>query len=1013
MKRPLPSAGAAFVGYEPEMGALHAMFAAAVSGRGGLALLAGEPGIGKTRIARELAERARRQGAAVLWGRCYEGEGPPPYAPWVEALGSYTRGVTGECLRAELGSGAPPLARLVPEVREALPEVPAAAPLSPDEELVRLYDAVAQFLLRAAAARPLVLVLDDLHWADRDSLGLLRHAARHVCPAGTPRDIAPVGTAADRSAVLIIGTYRDVELDPQHPLTEVLAILRHETDYERIALRGLGEHDVGRYLAQTVAQDPPPALVRALHAETGGNPFYVREIVRHLAEEGRLVRRAGGWDLIDGGDLGVPEGVRQVVSRRLLRLSGDAMTTLYAAAAFTGGFEFRLLQALTDLPEAGLLDCIDQALAAGLIRAMAGTGERYDFAHAIVRHTLYDELSPSRRARLHRRVAEALARIHAGRGPQHAAEIAAQYHASAALPDADHGIPYAIAAAEQATAAYAHEQAVAFLRMARDLAAEGPAAVRADILFRLGVAEAEALLLEDARRSVEEALAAAGEAGWADADLAPFLAMVARVLKDGGAPSDAWEPLVERGLALASVSGRRDLTWARLTLLRDRVETIADGPISAGRWTGHDPEAVAIAREQGDEDDYARTLEPFEYRTRAQTDAVLDLARRWRRPTAVIRALEVVARDLLHRHGDFREAVAWLQELMETGARYGSIPAQVEALVQLAGARLTLGEPAPARAAIERARDLVGRLGDTHRLHLVVDAMALILSCHVDRTPTDYLEELDRVTAGAAMGRSAIALNLLAGRALAHSLCGHDGEVHRLLAGLTPVLECVEPTVYMYGMAVTNSAAAAWELNAPEFAGNLHQILVDLIAAGARDPMCGSLALSAARMAALLGDVAQAEAHFARARADLDASGGQLMRSMTDYDEARALIRAGTRDRARIAALLDSAVTAFRSLGMQGWAERAARDLDLMQTMSGSRAAAGRPYPDGLTARQAEVLCLIASGHGNREIADALVLTLNTVERHITNIYAKIGAHNRADATAYALRHGLITDGDT
>jgi hypothetical protein len=279
--------------------------------------------------------------------------------------------------------------------------------------------------------------------------------------------------------------------------------------------------------------------------------------------------------------------------------------------------------------------------------------------------------------------------VYAGRERQHAAEIAAQYHASVALPDAERGVPHAIAAAEQATAADAHERAVAFLRMARDLAAEAPAALRADVLARLAVAEAEALLLDEARASVEEALAAAGAAGWADADLAPFLATVARVLKDGSAPHAAWEPLVERGLAL--VGRRRDLTRARLTLLRDRVETIADGPIYAGRWIGHDPEAVDVVRTQGDEDDYARTLEPYEHRTREQTDAVLDLARTWRRPAAVMRALEVAARDLLHRHGDFRQAAAQLEELIEAGARYGALPAQVEALVQLLTSRQLWG----------------------------------------------------------------------------------------------------------------------------------------------------------------------------------------------------------------------------------------------------------------------------------------------------------------------------------
>jgi predicted ATPase len=293
-------------------------------------------------------------------------------------------------------------------------------------------------------------------------------------------------------------------------------------------------------------------------------------------------------------DLGIPDGVRRVVTHRVSRLAAPTSNVLHAAAAFTGGVAFPVLQAVTELPEDVLLDSIDEALRAGLIHVLAGPAVAYDFAHAIVRHTLYAELNPDRRARPHRRIATALEQMYGDHAADHVAELAAQYHASASLPDAPRGVPYCLSAAQQARASYAHERAVTFLRMARDLAqAEAPDA-RASIWSALAIAEAEALMLDAAQRSIEEALAALAQAGAEAIERAGFLVEVARALKEGGASHAVWEHLVERGLAL--VGDRRDLAWARLMLLRDHLEPVSSASITAGQWLGYDPRAVAIAR---------------------------------------------------------------------------------------------------------------------------------------------------------------------------------------------------------------------------------------------------------------------------------------------------------------------------------------------------------------------------------------------------------------------------------
>lgn len=980
-----------FVGREPERRRLQALLEGVQRGSGAVAMVAGEPGIGKTRLAQELAHEARRRDVLVLWGGCSEGDWSPPFGPWAEVLDEYLRVAGPEAVRAA-GAAAVPLAQLVPAWRTALPDLPPAAPLGSREERFRLYESIRQVLHAAARRQPLVLVLDDLQWADRDSLAVLRHVAHGI----------------ESSPLLIVGLYRDVELDRRHPLADALADLRRETGYARIALKGLSMAEVTEYLTRVAGRAPPRELARVIHAETEGNPFFVGEVVLHLREEGRIPHQDKEWPVTAAiGDWGIPESVRQVVGRRLARLSEQTNQLLGLAAAFTAGFDFRVLQALSELPEETVLDCIDEALRAQLIRPAEGAAgsETYAFVHAIVRDTLYAELSPSRRMRLHRRIAEALVRVYGERAHRHAAEIAAQYHASAALPGAEAGIPHALAAADQAKAAVAHERAVILLRMACELGFELPPDRQAEVLGRLALAEAEALMLDDARRSVDAALAAHAAAGTPGPAVAAFLTAVARALKGGGAPPATWEPLVQRGLDLAGE--RRDLTWARLMLLRDPIAPVAHGLIEAARWAGFHPEAVAIARAQGDEDDYASTLEPFDWRTRAETEATLTLVRTWQRPTAILHGLNVVARELLYRHGAFRDAVVRCEELLATAERFGSLPQQAEALVHLISAYATLSELDRARRAEDQARALVDRLGRAHRLRLVQS----FLGYYLDGDWPALAEARARPLADADMARIPIQLPAAAWAARAYVQAGRSEEAYRLLAALTPVLEKMQPRMWVHNGAVVLAGAAVWELGATGYASSYRRLARELLAADVHDFPIGSIDLTVARMAALLGDVGEAHEYFDRARARLEADGRRPERAIADHDEALALLRAGVGDHHRIAALLGEALTQFRALGMAGWEAWASDRLrELEAARVGGPRAAPR-YPDDLTEREAEVLRLLAAGRSNQVIATALVLSPHTVARHIANIYAKINVHNRAEATAYALRHGLLDDG--
>ena len=981
------------VGRQRELEVLLASLDESIDGRGQFVTLVGDAGIGKTWIAREVARQAGTRCAVVLWGSCVEGDWQPAYGPWLEAIGDYARNVSPQRLRDALGRGAPPLAKLIPQIRAAVSDIAEAPPLGAKDERARVYDAVIQFLLSLAMENPVLIVIDDLHWADRDSLGLLRHLS-HFLP---------------RSRIMVIGAYRDPELSivDQQPLGDLLASLHREADHRQLRVRGLSPQEVEDYLSQASGQRLPGALVQAIYGETNGNPFFVREVFRHLTEEGKLLLRGARWSTdLSIGELGIPEGVRQVVRRRLSRLSDQAAALLRLAAGFTNGFEFGMLQRLSELPEDALLDCIDEALKAGLLTIVRSWPASYDFAHAIVRHAIYDELNPDRRIRLHRRIVLALEQMHAGNELQHAAEIAAQYHASIGLPGAMEGIRYALYAAEQARAGYGHEQAVTFLRMARDLSWESEAATKADILCKLAIAEAEAILLSQAQQTAEEALAALTEAGATPSARAAFLARIGRALQDGGAGPTIWEPLVERGIAICGEE--RDLAWARLMLLRGRLEPMSSGTIRAARWLGHDKLAVSIARADGDEDDYARTLESLEWRTSEETADVVTLVRTWRRPTAIMRALSVVGRDLLRHCDDLREATALYQELLAISERSGSIAGQGEALLQLAIMRAGVGELSLAQETARRARDMIARLGPEHELRFQERGLASTLAYFVGGDWQLMATGASRFTAALGGARNPRAHLAAASAALAYSQVGNAAAAYQILAELTPVVAQIEPMILVHQVVVLFASTAVWDIGAAEFAGVYRRLALDLVEAGFSSNLLPHL-ITVARMAALLGDMAEDQHYFSRARAMLDAGGFRPSRAIADYEEAVALVRSESTDRARILALLDAALVAFQSLGMGSWVVRAVGLKEKLADPPSAPKGPERDHREGLTTREVELLRLLATGRTNNEIAEELVLSVRTVERHVANIYSKIGAHSRVDATAFALRAGVCS----
>jgi tetratricopeptide (TPR) repeat protein len=460
-----------FVGRQREMGELKAALEEALSGQGRLVMLAGEPGIGKTRTARELASHAESQGTQVLWGWCYEEAGAPPYWPWFQPLRSYIQHQDPDQLRSQMGPAAADIAEIIPEVREKLPGLEPPPALEPEQARFRLFDSVTTFLENASQAQPLLLALDDLHWADKSSLLLLQFLTRQL----------------GGSRLLVVGCYRDVELSRQHPLSETLAQLSREPVFRRMLLRGLSQDDTHRFLEVTAGISPTSRLVEAVHSHAEGNPFFIGEVVRLLQERGEL---SDEYASLPQG-LRIPEGVREVIGQRLNRLSQWCNETLTIASVIGREFDFKLLRILSsEAADNELLGVLDEALKAHLIEELPGAGEQYEFTHALVQQALAEELSGSHRVRLHARIAEALEVLYGTKAEAHAAELAHHYAEARAVLGTEKLVRYSLLAGERALAAYAHEAALEHFQQGLEAKESQPMdAEKAALLFGLGRAQ--------------------------------------------------------------------------------------------------------------------------------------------------------------------------------------------------------------------------------------------------------------------------------------------------------------------------------------------------------------------------------------------------------------------------------------------------------------------------------------------------------------------------------------------
>ncbi|HQR10772.1 MAG TPA: AAA family ATPase [Casimicrobiaceae bacterium] len=458
------------VGRGNEQLQLQQHWANAQQSRGQLVLLSGEPGVGKTRLAQDLVAHAQERGATVLRGGCYEYEATTPYLPFVEAFREWTRRQSADQLRAALGTTAPEIAKLAPEIEAKLGALAPNPPLSPSEERMRLFDNVARLLRGLAAQRGMLVFIDDVHWADQGTLSLLHYLLRHL--------------RNDR--VLFLVAYREIELDRAHPLASALVEWNRERLGTRISLGRLTRAETGTLLATlfgvaNVSDD----FIEALYRETEGNPFFIEEVIKSLIEQGQIYRDGDKWGREETQELAIPQSVKEAIGRRLTRLGEPTVDALRTAAAIGKVFPFRELAAASPAGEDALLDALDEATAAQLIRAnvggpgasASGGDDNFAFTHDKIREVLYEELNPIRRRRLHQRIGEALESLHdasvlegevAGAGADlHAQDLAHHFMQAGDLP---RSLAYARRAARNAYRVFALDEALAFLEQARESA---------------------------------------------------------------------------------------------------------------------------------------------------------------------------------------------------------------------------------------------------------------------------------------------------------------------------------------------------------------------------------------------------------------------------------------------------------------------------------------------------------------------------------------------------------------
>ena len=980
-----------FVGRERELVFLKQRVDAALRGEGGLVFITGEGGIGKTRMAREVRPYAREHGFIWLEGRYLRDE-TSPFQSWVEAIRGFLRTAPPAMLEKVLPHHGPVLAKLVPEVGELLGPLPHLPAIGAEEERLRLFEALAGILTGVAREQPLVLFLDDLQWAP--SVDVLRHLARGL---GTER-------------LLVVGTYREAELMENPALIQTLLAMNRERLFHSLPLKRLAEEEVASMVSQTLGQEASARLAGVVYQKTEGNPFFVEEVVRYLAESGAILPGEKGWKVVDITQVQLPYSVKAVVGERLERLGEEARSVLAWASVVGQEFTFPLLKEVTGMGEDRLLEVVDHAVAARmLVPSPLLRQEAYAFADEVVRDVLYQGIGPARRRRYHLKVGQAIEKVHARRLDEHYNALALHFLEGNDLPKAE---AYALKAGDRASSVYSWERAIVHYQTAQELLEELEAEPhqQAEVLEKLALATAlgrgkGALIYLEKALSIYETLGDRKKASAVHLRLGrphglvldrgkahPHNVKAVALLEPEGESPQLAQGYVQLGWDLAHGHGLNSEAVSLMEKGLSQAERLGDvvGVIEAARMLGH-----VLVYHTGEIERGLKLFQRGYEEVRNQGDLV---------------RLSEVASELSQEYAylrDAEEAHLCAEQAIQASRQAGTIRGQTLSALALAWACSLRGDATATLLNLDTAQQLARKAGVEvtqvgNPPFFVVNSRVHVFLGNWDKAETELLQLLE-----------------------------FANQIHL-------------PTLRFLWVAPTLGWLYLESGNLDGAKAHLDEAVAFAHARGDLPPELFARALSA-QVACHSGELEEGEAHLRRAQeilsngsgwcglaAEVYLAEGILASARQDwvqgeasfqravqvnrqyhlpYYEARTLLewgqmyllRHGAGDREQGIILLDQALVIFQRIQAGKMVERV---LSLREQAE-ARPTRFLAFPDGLSQREVEVLRLIALGKSNSQIAEELLVSPNTVAHHVTNILNKTGTSNRTEAAAYATRHGL------
>ena len=909
------------------------------------------------------------------------GEAHAAYVDAYHALASSNR-MDPDQLQAAMGVGAADIGAIVPDIFQVLPSLEPVPALEPEAARFRLFDSITRFFKNSGRSQPLVLVLDDIHWADEPSLQLLQFLAREI----------------EDSSLMVIGCYRDVELSRQHPLSQTLAQLSRESVYQRHLLRGLGREATSQYIEAAAGTKVSQEVLEAVYTHTEGNPFFTTEVIQLLSDRGELSGESVGGP--DG--IRIPEGVREVIGQRLNGLSEECNRELTKCAVL--GSEFgvdALVRISPEINQDQAFELMEEALGMRLIEEVPQQLGRYRFTHALIQETLAGELSLTRRVRLHATIAEELENLYGDDLEDHAAELAHHFAMAEAALGPEKLVQYSLVAGERSLAAYAYEEALTFFQ--RGLSAKGEEeldAQSAALLFGVGRAQLALFgrsVIPEASRNLDRAFEFYADSGNTKSAVAIAEHPVPTVIgRNTGAINRISQalPMVAEG---SLVSGR-------LLALQGRILGQDVGNHEAANHAFG--LALEIAQREEDLGLELKTLAGAAYIDfyNCQWQACLE---KFSRTESLAPSVDDPESKLMAR---LAAVVAEIYTGQLGAARQHAVEGM--ALAERLRDRFLLSSALYRHGIVsEMEGDWEAAKNTGSRGLELLPMEPRLLSCLISVEYETGNFDQGEIYLNRSLGVMRLAepgpILEYALNAYSIPLCGriqektYDHDLAESVADSVLSSPFVSPLTARF--AQTGLAFHAVTLNDVVAARDLYTTL---------KPIQGNIILrvSGDRVLGLLaqtfGDLELAESHFNDSLDFCRESGYRPEFAWTCYDYAETLMQTGGQvARGRAAALLEEGLAIATELGMKPLMASIAN----LQEQSGSELAESPDYPNGLTGREVGVLRLISGGKTNREIADELFISVKTVNNHVTNILNKTNSANRTEAATYAAAHGITT----